>query len=249
MKQILFYTFIVLFAGVFYISSSVAEEVDFLDDSFYEEELGIDSDPIEPFNRAMFEFNDNAYTYVIKPVTRGYSSVVPADIRGCVWNFFHNLEEPLRFINCLLQGRIEESGWVLSRFFINTICGVFGLGDPAAREFGIPVIHASLGETMAVWGVSDGFYLVVPLYGPSTLRDITGTVVDALALSPYYYWADDFLTLGTIYAIKETNKVSLNIDAYDDLKKISFDPYIAIRNGYFQNRQKLRDHSDFKVDF
>ena len=82
---------------------SVAEETDFLDDSFYTEAGAETSvpDPLEPFNRAMFTFNDKAYTYVLKPVASGYSTVLPADIRGCVWNFFRNLEEPLRFVNCL----------------------------------------------------------------------------------------------------------------------------------------------------
>lgn len=228
-----------------------AEKVDFLDDDFYmEEQEGSPSqDPIEPFNRLMFDFNDSAYSYLLKPLATGYSNVVPVDIRGCVWNFFRNLEEPLRFVNCILQGRFEESMWVLSRFAINSVAGVFGLANPASREFGIPMIDASLGETLAVWGVGDGFYLVIPFYGSTTLRDITGTVVDSMTMSPYYLWSDDYLTLGAIYASKEVNKLSLYLNVYDDLKKMSFDPYVALRNSYFQNRKKIRDHTDFQVDF
>ncbi len=228
-----------------------AEEVDFLDDSFYtEEDEDVHApDPLENLNRVFFNFNDSAYEYVLRPVTVGYSTVLPEDIRGTIWNFFRNIEEPIRFVNCLLQGRFEESGWVVTRFLVNSTCGVFGLGDPATRSFGIPRIEASLGETLAVWGVGDGFYIVVPLYGPSTLRDMTGTVVDSLALSPYYGWTDDTLTLASIYSFKEINKLSFYMSTYDDLKKLSFDPYIAIRNSYFQNRLKLRDHSDFNVNF
>lgn len=232
------------------IPAAGAKEVDFLDDEFYEDDFAITqvADPIEPFNRLMFEFNDSAYTYLLKPVASGYSTVLPADIRGCIWNFFRNLEEPIRFVNCILQGRFEESMWVVSRFLINTVAGVFGLGDPATREFGIPMIESSLGETLALWGVGDGFYVVIPFYGPSTLRDFTGTVVDAFTLAPYYFWSDDFWTLATIYGVKEINKLSLFLNAYEDLRRLSFDPYVALRNSYFQNRLKLRDHSDFNVD-
>ncbi|WP_051305555.1 MlaA family lipoprotein [Desulfogranum mediterraneum] len=228
-----------------------AEEVDFLDDAFYEEEADgpAVADPLEPLNRAIFTFNDKAYTYLLKPVATGYSKVLPSDIRGTVWNFFRNLEEPIRFVNCILQGRFEESGWVLSRFVINSVAGVFGLGDPAYREFGIPRIEASLGETLESWGVGDGFYTVIPFFGPSTLRDFSGTVVDALTLSPYYFWVDDYWTMAAIYGTKEINKLSLSLNAYDDLKEVSFDPYVAIRDGYLQVRRKLRDHSEFEVDF
>jgi len=230
--------------------SAQAEEVDFLDDDFYSEEVESTAvkDPLEPFNRVMFDVNDTAYNYFLKPVATGYQVILPADFRGCIWNFFHNLEAPVRFVNCILQGRFEESFWVLSRFTINSVFGVFGLADPAAREFGIPRINATLGETLATWGVGDGFYLVVPLYGATTLRDFSGDFFDSLAYI-YYYATDDYLTRGGIYLLKNTNMLSFNLNLYDDLKKMSFDPYVALRNSYFQNRKKLRDHKDFKVEF
>jgi len=226
---------------------SVAEEnsVDFLSDSFYEEgtaaiEL---NDPIEPFNRAMFTFNDSAYTYVFHPVAKGYSAVVPADIRGVVWNFFSNLEEPVRFLNCLLQARFSDAGTVLMRFLINTTGGVAGLGNPAGRELGFKRVEATLGETLATWGVGDGLYLVIPLYGPSTLRDFTGTLVDGLGMTPYYTFTNDWGVIAGIYTGKETNKLSLHLNDYEEMKKFSFDPYVAVKNGYFQYRKKLRDHA------
>jgi len=222
-------------------------KVDFLSDDFYEEETDPVEvgDPLEPFNRVMFEFNDSAYTWVINPVTEGYASVVPEDIRSVVWNFFNNLEEPVRFINCLLQGRFADSGTVLMRFLLNTTLGVAGLGDPAGRELGFARVEASLGETLETWGIGDGFYLVVPFYGPTTLRDFTGTVVDGLGATPYYTFTDDFWTIAGIYTGKETNKLSFHLGEYEDFKKMSFDPYVALRNGYFQNRKKLRDHHPF----
>ena len=219
--------------------------VDFLDDEFYESEL--DSvevgDPLEPFNRAMFKFNDFTYTWVFNPVATGYSHIVPWDIRGALGNFFYNLEEPLRFVNAILQGRFSDAGTVLVRFVVNTTGGVAGLGDPAGRELGFTAIDATLGETLAVWGIGDGFYLVVPFYGPTTLRDFSGDMVEGLALSPYYYWANGFEEKIVIYLGVELNKLSLHLGEYEDMKKLSFDPYVALRNGYFQYRKKIRDYS------
>jgi len=218
---------------------------DFLDDEFYDSEpMSVEvGDPLESFNRAMFRFNDFNYTWVFNPVATGYSHIVPVDIRGSVGNFFYNLQEPLRFINSILQGRLSDAGTVLVRFVVNTTGGVAGLGDPAGRELGFKAIDASLGETLGVWGIGDGFYLVVPFYGPTTLRDFSGDMVDGLALSPYYYWADGWEEIAAIYLGKELNKMSLYLGEYEDMKQMSFDPYIALRNGYFQYRKKIRDHN------
>ncbi len=221
-----------------------AAAVDYLDDAAYEETAAEANvpDPIEPFNRAMFAFNDTLYVWVLDPVATGYSKVLPADIRGCISNFFSNLAEPVRSVNCLLQGRFRDSGLALSRFAINSVCGVFGLADPASKEFKIAPVRASLGETLGVWGLGDGFYLVVPVMGSSTLRDFTGDVVDSIARSSYAPWNDDFTTSATVYGSNSINRVSLHLGEYEEMKKLSFDPYIAFRNGYFQLREKKRDH-------
>ena len=217
--------------------------VDYLDDAFYEREL--DSvqigDPLESFNRVVFKFNDFTYTWVFNPVATGYSNIVPLDIRTAAGNFFYNLQEPVRCLNALLQGRFSDAGTLLVRFLVNTTGGVAGLGDPAGRELGFTAVDATLGETLGVWGIGDGFYLVVPFYGPSTLRDFSGTVVDGLGLTPYYWWADSWVEVSAIYLGKELNKLSLHLGEYEDLKKLSFDPYIALRNGYFQYRKQIRD--------
>ncbi len=239
-----------IFASVLFILSAGAGygsdgEVDFLSDDFYEtyEEFVEFDDPLEPFNRVMFQFNDVTYTYVFNPVAEGYAYIVPYDIRGIVGNFFRNLEEPARFVNCLLQGRVSDAGTVLVRFFVNTLGGVAGLGDPAGRELGFSTVEASLGETFSVWGIGDGAYIVVPLYGPSTIRDFTGTVIDGLAMTPYYSFTDSRWVRAGIYAGKETNKLSLNPGVYEKIKSLSLDPYIAIRSGYFQHRRTIRDYT------
>jgi phospholipid-binding lipoprotein MlaA len=224
--------------------ASETAEIDFLDDAFYDTEpqtvhVG---DPLEPFNRVMFTFNDYVYTWALDPLARGYSAVLPWDIRVAVGNFFYNLQEPVRMVNALLQGRGGDAGTLLVRFVVNTTGGIAGFGDPAGREMGFKAVDATLGETLATWGVGDGFYLVVPMYGPTTLRDFTGTVVDGLGLSPYYYWADGWEETFAIYLGKELNKLSLHLGEYENMKKLSFDPYVAIRDSYFQYRKKLRDY-------
>ena len=214
--------------------------VDYLDDASYEEAEHFESiyDPLEPFNRVMFTFNDRLYLWVIDPVATGYSKVVPGDFRTIISNFFYNLGEPVRSVNCLLQGRVEDSGLVLSRFLINSTAGVFGLADPAGNEFKIKRISASLGQTFGAWGIGDGVYLVVPVLGPSTLRDLTGAIGDGVARGLYTPWSDDFDTTTAIYASQSVNEVSLHLGQYQAMKSSSLDPYVAFRNGYFQLRQK-----------
>jgi phospholipid-binding lipoprotein MlaA len=219
--------------------------VDFLDDASYEEQAGAKKayDPIEPFNRVVFTFNDKMFIWVLNPVATGYSKILPADIRGCFRNFFYNLAEPVRSLNCLLQGRFRDSGLTLSRFLINSTCGVFGFADPASKEFSIAPVYATLGETFSVWGVGDGFYLVVPFMGPSTLRDFAGTMGDSFAKATYYPWNDDDVTSITAYGANSINTISLHLGEYEELKSMSFDPYVSFRDGYFQMRSKKREHS------
>jgi len=238
----------IIFACVVFADSS-AMAADLLDDASYEEEsIDMAADPIEPLNRAFFVFNDKFYLWVVDPVATGYSKVLPQDIRGCVSNFFHNLEEPVRAVNCLLQGRFLDTGRTLSRFFLNTIFGVFGLADPAGHEFDIAPVHATFGQTLAVWGIGDGFYIVVPFYGPSTARDFTGFVVDSIAETTYYPWQDEDVPPMSLLAGEYVNTVSLHLGEYQEMKSLSFDPYVAFRNGYFQMRTKKRNQNRIRSD-
>ncbi|MDD2466917.1 MAG: VacJ family lipoprotein, partial [Desulfobulbus sp.] len=168
---------------------------------------------------------------------------LPGDIRGCVGNFFSNLGEPVRAANCLLQGRFRDSGLTLSRFLLNSVFGVFGLADPASHEFAIAPVSATFGGTLAVWGIGDGFYVVVPFFGPSTARDFTGLAVDTVARTTYYPWRDDNETLIFLAATEKVNFTSLHLGEYQEMKSLSFDPYIAFRNGYFQMRNKKRSQN------
>ena len=220
---------------------------DILSDDFYgSAETPTVADPLEPLNRKFFYVNDKLYLWVLDPVATGYSKVLPEDIRGCIGNFFYNLSEPVRAVNCILQGRFRDSGRVLSRFLINTVCGIFGLADPAGHEFAIAPVYATFGETLAVWGIGDGFYLVVPVYGPSTLRDFSGAVVDSVAVTTYYPWDEDDVNSYALYGAEKLNTISLHLGEYQQAKSLSLDPYVAFRNGYMQLRRKERSHGKYQ---
>ena len=247
-----FFCFRFVLAGVlgslFFAAAAISQAgqnggTDFLNDDFYQDKAGDTgvNDPLEPLNRAVFEVNDKLYLWVMEPVATVYSHAIPQDLRGCIDNFFWNLAEPVRFLNSLLQGRTSDAGHVLFRFAVNSTLGIYGLGDPAAREFSTPQVEASLGGTLANWGVGDGFYLVVPLYGSSTLRDLTGEVVDSFGMTPYYGWTDDFTARIGVYTGKQTNALSLHLGEYEKLKNVLFDPYISFRNGYLQHRREQQE--------
>jgi phospholipid-binding lipoprotein MlaA len=145
------------------------EEYDpFLDEA--EEPTVTIADPLEPVNRAIFHFNDRLYFWVMKPAARGYNSIFPEDFRICVRNFFTNLLFPVRFVNCLLQANFRGAGIELSRFAVNSTLGLGGLFDPSSRGLNLPMQDEDSGQTLGVWRVGHGFFLNLPLLGPSSVR-------------------------------------------------------------------------------
>ena len=215
---------------------------DLLPDTGASDAAGV-ADPLEPWNRAVFVFNDRLYFWVLKPVKRGYSAVVPSDIRGCVDNFFSNLAAPIRLANNLLQGRFRDAGIVVSRFVINTTLGIAGLGDVAKEEFDLQPKKADFGQTLGVYGLGDGIYIVWPVLGPSNLRDTAGLVGDYLA-HPYYWTDQDTNTELAGRSLEYINKLAMSPDTYEEMKRIALDPYIATRQAYTDFRRNLiREHS------
>jgi phospholipid-binding lipoprotein MlaA len=202
-----------------------------------EEEITAIPDPLEPFNRAMFLFNDKLYFWVLKPVAQGYNQVVPEPARVGVQNFFSNLRMPVRFVSSLLQGDIQGAVTQLGRFLVNTIWGVGGLLDPSSSEqLNIPKQDADLGQTLGIYGVGPGFYLVWPILGPSSARDSVGLAGDYFLypvsyINPWYDWL-------AVRSYEELNDASLSIGDYESLKEAAIDPYVAVRNAYHQYRQK-----------
>ena len=194
------------------------------------------ADPLEPLNRVLFVVNDKAYFWVMKPVARGYRAVVPELVRLSVRNFFSNIAMPIRFVNNLLQGKIRSSGVELIRFAINTTAGIGGLFDPAKNDFHFDPRNEDLGQTFGAYGLGHGFYIVLPLLGPSSLRDAAGLAGDFF-LDPVNHAGDGDVVVGA-KAVKAVNELSLRIGEYEDLTKSAIDPYVAVRDAYSQYRAK-----------
>ncbi len=194
-------------------------------------------DPLEGFNRAMYTFNDKLDKYVLKPVAKGYRVVAPAPVRKSVANFFSNLHDPVVMLNNLLQGKPEEAASDLSRFIFNSTIGIFGLFDVSSK-FGLPKHNEDFGQTLAVWGVGDGPYLVLPFFGPSNMRDAPALAVDWEAY-PLTHEKDSG-TRDKLLLLEVIDKRSQLLDASDILEQAAGqDPYIFVREAYRQQRRNL----------
>jgi phospholipid-binding lipoprotein MlaA len=194
-------------------------------------------DPLEPFNRLTYKFNDDFYFYILKPIATRYRDVVPEPLRFSIKNFFTNLLMPIRAINCLLQGKFVGFGTEVTRFCLNTTMGVFGFGDPAKQEFGIELRDEDFTQTLGFYGLGPGIYIHWPIFGPSSVRGTAGLAGDFF-LDPVYWVVDPLVYRVAIKAEDKVNAASLSIGDYEALKKAAFDPYIAIRDAYFENMKK-----------
>ncbi|MBF0317755.1 MAG: VacJ family lipoprotein [Nitrospirae bacterium] len=198
---------------------------------------GTVADPFEVTNRIMFDFNDRFYFWVLKPLGGAYNALIDEPERSVISNFFHNLLMPIRFVNSLLQLKLEDAGTELARFGINTTLGVFGLGDVAAGNFNLEANRKDTGQTLGSYGLGHGFYIVWPFLGPMSLRDSFGYAGDQ-ALSPISYVGSLEGSL-SLNMYRYFNKTSLQIGEYEDFKSSAVDPYIAMRDAYIQYRNNL----------
>ena len=190
-------------------------------------------DRFERFNRGVYKFNDGLDRAVAKPVARAYVKVTPRPIRTGVSNFLSNLESPITIVNELLQGKLKGMGIDTARLVINTTIGIGGLFDPATK-MGLQAGDEDFGQTLGKWGVSSGPYLMLPLFGPSSVRDGISRVPDTF-LHPRYYIEDDWTRYGlTAVDFVDTRAGLLQTD---DVLQRAFDPYAFIRNAYLQRRQ------------
>jgi phospholipid-binding lipoprotein MlaA len=202
-------------------------------------------DPLEGMNRGIFAFNEVVDKNVLEPVARGYRWAAPKPVRTSVRNVLRNLKSPLVMGNELLQGDFEGFANASGRLFINTLLGVGGIFDVADMG-GIPYEPEDFGQTLAVWGVGNGPYVVIPIMGPSTARDATGMVVDSM-VDPVriYMFSHDLEWLHyTRIAVSAVDQREELLDVIDDLRANSFDYYAAIRSAYYQRRQALVNDMD-----
>jgi phospholipid-binding lipoprotein MlaA len=211
------------------------EELDFLDEEFEEEPVRI-ADPLSPWNRAMFHFNDKFYFWLLKPVAQGYKAVTPEIFRVGIRNFFRNLATPIRFVNSLLQGKGRNSGREMERFIINSTAGGLGFGDPAKKYHNLTPSDEDFGQTLGRYGAGNGFYIIWPFLGPSTLRDTVGLVGDRF-LNPVTYVSPTTAAVG-ITGFRIVNETTFRIGDYESFKESALEPYVAFRDAYIQHRKK-----------
>jgi phospholipid-binding lipoprotein MlaA len=200
------------------------------------------SDPFEHFNEAMLTFNRKADDWVLRPTATGYAHVVPQPARASVGRFFENVAVIPRFANDLFQGQFKQAGVETARFGINSTVGVAGLFDPADKWFGLKQEPNDFGLTLAKYGVNEGPYLMLPLLGPSTMRDAVGKVVDG-AMNPVAYTAPSNAILYEMAAraVEAVNTRSENLTTFDDVDLYSVDLYGAIQDAYLERRQQQED--------
>ncbi len=194
-----------------------------------------DADPLEPLSRGVFAVNVAIDHTVLRPAAFTYNAAVPSTIQTMLRNFMHNLRSPIILANDLLQAEFERAGNTFLRAVMNTSFGIVGLAD-IASEFGIPRHKEDFGQTLAVWGVGSGPYIVLPFFGSSTPRDAAGKVVDIL-FDPLSYASLGLTGLArTAFGIVDFR--AANYDRIDALERTSLDYYAAVRGFYLQSRAK-----------
>jgi phospholipid-binding lipoprotein MlaA len=205
-------------------------------------EAGVTQDPWEGFNRQIFGFNEQLDHYVLEPVATGWDFVVPNFVQTGIRNMYDNIKFPVTFVNDLLQGQPVEAGVTLGRFLLNSTVGAAGFFD-AAIEAGLEKHESDFGQTLGVWGVPPGPYLVLPLYGASSPRDTVGLAVDSVT-RVYGFFIPIWASV-TITGVDVVNRRSLLLETIREERKSAFDFYVFVRNLHIKSRaNKVRGVED-----
>jgi len=198
---------------------------------------GNPADPLESVNRKVFAFNDVADKAVMTPIAKGYRAVIPAFLRSGISNFFSNLEDVWIGVNDLLQGKVQTGSEDFTRVLFNSTFGIAGLFD-FASDVGLPKRTEDFGQTLAVWGVPSGPFVVIPLLGPSTVRDGSALLVDYKA--DLVYWGTDSVPIrNSLYATRAISNRANLLDASSVLEQAALDRYAFVRDAWLQRRRNL----------
>lgn len=197
---------------------------------------GNPADPLEPFNRAVFSFNDTADEAVIKPVAKGYRAAVPGIVRTGVSNFFSNLEDVWISVNDVLQGKFQQGFEDFTRVIFNSTFGIAGLFD-FASDVGLQKHNEDFGQTLGSWGVGSGAYLVLPILGPSTVRDGFGLLLDTQA--DLVFQIDGVPVHNSLYATRAISTRANLLDASSVIETAALDKYSFVREAWLQRRRNL----------
>lgn len=217
-------------------SMAIAQDVDNKYDEEQWQDFGENEDPWESMNRAVFRFNDTLDRWALKPVAKGYRAVTPNVVEDGVHNVFRNLGEVRNLANNVLQFKMHDAGVDTARFFFNTTFGVLGFFD-VATKMGLQRNDEDFGQTLGAWGVKSGPYVVLPLMGPSTVRDTVSLYPESYT-SPYRY-INDVPVRNSMFAL---NLVDTRAKLLSAERLITGDKYRFVRNAYLQNREfKVKD--------
>lgn len=198
-------------------------------------------DPLESVNRSIYGFNDTVDAYVLKPVAKGYRAVTPDWARKGVGNFFNNLEDVWSAVNNALQGRGQAFGDSLGRVMVNSTIGMFGLID-VASDLNIERRSADFGQTLGKWGVPPGPYVVLPLLGPRTLREVAAIPVDVQGQPVYHIGGPNEQTALPVLSVVDLRAKYLN--AGEVLEGAALDAYSFRRDAYFQRQRNIQFDGD-----
>lgn len=198
------------------------------------------NDPFEDFNRVTFDINNAIDQAVVEPIARGYRYITPEFVRHSVRNALRNLKSPVNIANQILQGDVEGAAGDVTRMMVNTTFGIGGLFD-VAESAGIPYEKEDFGQTLGVWGVGHGPYVMIPFFGPSSFRDGTGILVDTFAdpLNLYLHNTDQEEWIYARAGAAAVSNREAFLDLIEDLRENSFDYYAAARSAYVQRRAAL----------
>jgi phospholipid-binding lipoprotein MlaA len=205
--------------------------------------IAADEDPWESVNRPIFTFNDTLDTYALKPIAQGYQKVTPQFVEDGVSNFFGNLGEVRNLLNNVLQAKFHDAGVDTSRFIFNSTFGVLGVFDVATR-MGLQRSDEDFGQTLGKWGLGSGPYVVLPFFGPSSVRDTVGRVPDSYV--SVYPYVDDVPVRNTLWGLGVVDTRASLLQAE---KMVTGDKYIFVRNAYLQNREFRVNDGEVEDDF
>ena len=227
----------VLVAGCLSLPSmALAQETDYADADELWDDFGKKEDPWEPMNRAVFRFNDTLDRWALKPIAKGYQKVTPDVVEEGVHNVFSNLGEAKNLANNILQFKLHDAGVDTARFFFNTTFGLLGFFD-VATKMGLQRNDEDFGQTLGAWGLKSGPYLVLPLLGPSTVRDTAALYPDSF--TSQYRYINDVPVRNSMFAL---NLVDSRASLLASERLIIGDKYRFVRNAFLQNREfRVRD--------
>ena len=194
-------------------------------------------DPFEGFNRAMFSFNEGVDDALLRPIASGYKAVVPEPARDCVGNVFSNINDVFVGVNSLLQGKVVDAVSDACRVLINTTVGLLGCFDVASKA-GLERHNRDFGQTFGKWGFDAGPYLVLPILGPSNIRETVGTLIYS-NLDPV--WANHVPTRNVAYTLRAVNRRAELLNASNVLEEAALDKYSFVRDAYIQRRKGMID--------